>query len=174
MPAIQRVLLLADTHGHLDERVATIAPGCDWIVHAGDIGGAGILERLGVAGAGVVAIVGNNDDAAHWPAADLPLLATLPEQASIELPGGRLDVVHGHRQPARDRHRRLRARHSDAAAVVVGHSHRRAIDRDGLPWILNPGAAGRSRAYGGPGCLVLTAAGDGWVIEAHAFAPQRR
>lgn len=169
-----RVALIADTHGWLDPRIADIAQVCDVVVHAGDIGAADILETLASDGARVVAVSGNNDTRGHWPATDLAKLDRLPETATIDLPGGRLQAVHGHRLQARTRHRRLREQAPDAAAIILGHSHRRAIEYTPAPWILNPGAAGRSRAYGGPGCFVLNAAPDRWFVETHVFEPLPR
>ena len=102
-------------------------------------------------------------------------LHSIPFEVSIELPGGELVLVHGHRQPARNRHRRLRARYPRARAVCYGHSHVLADDRDSLPWILNPGAAGRARTFGGPSCMVLTATDSCWEVKTHRFAlPVRR
>ena len=167
-----RVALLADTHGALDPRVVALADTCDRVVHAGDVGAADILERLRRPAGPPIAVAGNNDTRRHWPAGQEAVLDGLPEEAELALPGGRLVVIHGHRQRARDRHRRLRARFPDAAAVVCGHSHREAIDTADSPWVLNPGAAGRSRAHGGPGCLVLTADPAGWSVASHRF--QRR
>lgn len=163
------VALVADSHGFLDPRVAEIACRADVIVHAGDVGAQSILEQLGAGGGRVIAVAGNNDTPRHWPAADRRHLRRLPAEAALELPGGVLAVEHGHRFPARTRHRRLRQAHPDAAAVVCGHSHRRALDREQVPWILNPGACGRSRAYGGPGCLLLHASAGAWRIETHCF-----
>lgn len=174
MTGTVRAALLADTHGWLDPRIADIARACDIVVHAGDIGAAYILETLAANRAHVVAVSGNNDTARHWPGADRPTLDQLPETATIDLPGGRLEVVHGHRLAARTRHRRLREQAPGAAAIVLGHSHRRAIEYTPTPWILNPGAAGRSRAYGGPGCFVLNAAVDEWSLETHVFEPLPR
>jgi putative phosphoesterase len=174
MTGTVRVALIADTHGWLDPRVAEIAQACHVVVHAGDIGAADILETLAAAGARVVAVSGNNDTPRHWPATDRATLDQLQETALIDLPGGRLRVVHGHRVQARSRHRRLREQAGDAAAIVLGHSHRRAIEYSPTPWILNPGAAGRSRAYGGPGCFVLNAAPDRWSVETHVFEPLPR
>lgn len=168
------VALVADTHGFLDPRVAAIARNADIVVHAGDIGARSILDELAAEGARVLAVAGNNDDSRHWPASDRDTLARLPGEVTVELPGGTLVMEHGHRFPARARHRRLRRAHPEAAAVVCGHSHRQAVDRDGLPWILNPGAAGRSRAHGGPGCLVLRATPTGWHVESHRFEPLTR
>ena len=168
------VALVADTHGFLDPRIAELARAADLVVHAGDIGGQAILDTLAAEGARVIAVAGNIDDARHWPRGEAAMLDRLPARAEAELPGGTLVVEHGHRFPAGSRHRRLRAAHPDAAAVVCGHSHRRAIDRDAVPWILNPGAAGRSRPYGGPGCLLLHAAESGWELEIHRFEPLPR
>lgn len=171
MTGTVRVALLADTHGWLDPRIARIARACDIVAHGGDIGAACILETLAGDHARVVAVSGNNDTPRHWPAADRAVLERLPEMATVELPGGRLWIVHGHRLPARTRHRRLREQAPDAAAIVLGHSHRRTIEYSPTPWILNPGAAGRSRAYDGPGCFVLNAAADRWSVETHVFDP---
>lgn len=167
------VALVADTHGFLDPRVAELAQGADLVIHAGDIGGQAILDTLAGDGARVIAVAGNNDDARHWPRGEEAMIERLPARAAADLPGGELVVEHGHRFPARSRHRRLRDAHPDAAAVVCGHSHRRAIDRAAVPWILNPGAAGRSRAYDGPGCLLLHAGATGWRVEIHRFEPLR-
>lgn len=174
MPAPRHIALVADTHGHLDDRVSAVARSCALVIHAGDVGCASVLDELGGNGARVVAVAGNNDTPSHWPDSDHATLATLPPQATLDVAGGRLVVVHGHEWPARVRHARLRARHEQAGAIVLGHSHRRAIDRDDVPWILNPGAAGRSRAYGGPGCLVLTTVGGDWRITEHAFERRRK
>jgi hypothetical protein len=36
--------------------------------------------------------------------------------------------------------------------------------------VLNPGAAGRTRTYGGPSCLLLIAGETDWKVEVHRFA----
>jgi putative phosphoesterase len=169
-----RIALLGDTHGHLDERVAGVAAGCDAVVHTGDVGGASILAALGWSQGTVGAVSGNNDTHRHWGADGPALIDELPEALQWPLPGGLLVVVHGHRVRARDRHRRLRALYPDAGAILYGHSHRLNIDTDTQPWVLNPGAAGRSRTYGGPSCLVLEARAQTWSITPHRFASKRR
>jgi uncharacterized protein len=161
-----RVLIVSDTHGLLDARIAAYARECDAVVHGGDVGDARVLEALG---SNVLAVCGNNDVAAKWPPTQRAALATLPEQAELELPGGRLVVVHGDRWPARDRHAALRRSFPAARAVVYGHSHRLAVDADALPWVLNPGAAGRARTYGGPSCLLLQAGAQEWRVVAQRF-----
>lgn len=164
-----RVAILADTHGHLDPRIAALVAGCDLAVHGGDIGSADVLAALQPCSGRVHAVTGNNDVAAKWPPDEHGLLARIPPVARVSLPGGDLVIVHGHRLPANDRHRRLRALYPDARAIVYGHSHRLIADRDAEPWVLNPGAAGRARTYGGPSCLVLGAAATRWVVAIHRF-----
>ncbi|MES1924075.1 metallophosphoesterase family protein [Salinisphaera sp. T31B1] len=157
-----RIDLIADTHGRLDPRIAEAVAGADLLVHAGDVG-AGIDEQLAALADPVIIVAGNNDPA------DCPW----PVEQVVDLPGGRLAIMHGHQWPARTRHRRLCERFHDARAVVCGHSHRRVIETDGQPWLLNPGAAGRTRAYGGPGFLRLTIIDERWQIEPHVFEPWR-
>ncbi len=164
-----RVGIVADTHGFLDPRVAAALADCHRVVHAGDIGGDAILAPLDRRAGAALAVAGNNDTPHHWPAAEQERLSALPGEAWLELPGGALVVTHGHTLPARDRHRRLRRRYPTAAAIVYGHSHRAAVDTAVTPWVLNPGAGGRNRALGGPGCLVLCATGERWAVEEHRF-----
>lgn len=168
------VALVADTHGFLDPRIAELARSADLVIHAGDVGGQAVLEELTGGGARVVVVHGNADTPRHWPPDEETSRVRLPAQASVELPGGTLVVEHGHRFPARSRHRRLREAHADAAAVVCGHSHRQVVDQQAAPWILNPGAAGRARTYGGPGCLILRAGRRHWHVQPHRFEPRRR
>lgn len=164
------VALLADTHGWLDPRIARIAARCDMAVHAGDVGAAAVLRELRPRTGEVIAIRGNNDVPEKWPEADHRVLETLEPEASVALPGGDLVVIHGD-VPGRaaDRHDRLRAAYPEARAVVYGHSHRRIADTGEVPWILNPGAAGRTRTYGGPSCLVLVASVAAWSVHEHRF-----
>ena len=171
-----RVALLADTHGYLDPRVAAVVMRCDLALHGGDIGNAGVLAQLQPRGGRVYAVLGNNDVARKWPEDERELLVSIPWEAHVALPGGELVLVHGHRLAAARRHARLRARYPHARAICYGHSHRVADDREALPWVLNPGAAGRERTGGGPSCMVLTAAESDWSVALHHFAarPRRR
>ncbi|MEQ8496532.1 MAG: metallophosphoesterase family protein, partial [Gammaproteobacteria bacterium] len=81
-----------------------------------------------------------------------------------------LVVVHGHQWPrAGTRHAKLRARWPAARAIVYGHSHRRIVDNDHAPWVLNPGAAGRARTYGGASWLGLAVDRDCWQVAEGEF-----
>ncbi|MCL7744995.1 metallophosphatase family protein [Guyparkeria hydrothermalis] len=158
--------LISDTHGTLEHDLLPLLAECDVVVHAGDLVDPVELRQLAPRSGHVIVVRGNNDTPGQWPQDTETLLDSLPEQAEIALPGGLLVIEHGHRvNPARTRHQRLRRRHPEARAIVYGHTHRRVIDTDESPWVLNPGAAGRQRAYGGPGFLRLIATADHWEIE---------
>lgn len=158
--------LISDTHGTLERALLPLLAEVDVIVHAGDLLDPGELRQLTPTSGHVVVVRGNNDTPGQWPEGTEALLDTLPERAYLQLPGGLLVVEHGHRaNPARSRHERLRRRHPAARAIVYGHTHRRVIDTDSTPWVLNPGAAGRQRAFGGIGFLRLTATADEWWVE---------
>lgn len=167
-----RIAAISDTHGPLDPQVAEFVHGCDLVVHAGDIGGAEGLDIPPPRCAAPIAVRGNNDVPEKWPAEQRGALLSLPHEAILLLPGGDLVVVHGHRDGApRARHAHLRRRFPAARAVLYGHSHRQVLDRETAPWVLNPGAAGRVRTYGGPGCLLLHLEHDRWRVEAFRFPP---
>ncbi|MCB1748074.1 MAG: metallophosphoesterase family protein [Gammaproteobacteria bacterium] len=173
-PAARRIALLADTHGALADDLLPGLAAADLVVHAGDVGGGAVLDTL-AALAPTLAVAGNNDVTAKWPRDEAARLAALPAALAIELRGGTLVVVHGHQwSNARLRHARLRAAWPRARLVVYGHSHRRLQDASALPWVVNPGAAGRARAYGGAGWLGLSVGARDWYVAENGFAPDQR
>lgn len=171
-----RLGVVSDTHGMVDPRLATFLDDCDAVVHAGDIGNAAVLTALARRDRPVVAVRGNNDVPAKWPRGEGRALRALPLAAWVELPGGALVVMHGDRVvPATRRHALLRRLYPTARAVVYGHSHRLRVDQTELPWVLNPGAAGAARTYGGPSCLVIEARADAWRVDVMRYpAPHAR
>lgn len=141
-----RVGLISDTHGLLRPEAEAFLAGCARIVHAGDIGGTDILDRL-AAIAPVTAVRGNNDRAA-WAAG-------IAESEVLQIGEVCIYVLHD-----------VALIDLDPAAagfrvVVCGHSHRPAVDeRDGVLYV-NPGSAG-PRRFSLPiaaGELVVDAAG---------------
>lgn len=164
------VAIVSDTHSVLDPRIAEIVRACDLAVHAGDIGSQRVLHQLRPRRGVVMAVRGNNDVPEKWPEKAWDALDALPFEGVLELPGGRLQVLHGDRAgAAKGLHARLRKRYAEVRAVAYGHSHRLVCDCAETPWILNPGAAGRSRTYGGPSCLVLYAAVHEWRVDERRF-----
>jgi hypothetical protein len=157
---------LSDSHGPIDPRIAAAVAACDCVVHAGDVGGPEVLADAGVAG--ILAVRGNNDTTKHWGPAD----CALPDVLRLRVFNGIMIVVHGHQFPnAKRRHEQLRARYADAVAIVYGHSHRFCIDDGIAPWVLNPGACGRARSFGGPSAVLLTRVRQHWRPERLHFEP---
>ena len=161
-----RVAILSDTHGELDRRIARAIAGCDRVAHAGDLGSPAVASLLQPRSGECTIVRGNNDVPGKWPAGQRSYLDALPLEATLDLPGGQLQIVHGDKAGGvATRHATLRKRYPGARAVVYGHSHRLAIDDEEKPWILNPGAAGVSRTFGGPSLLILSASARGWRVK---------
>lgn len=134
------IALVSDTHGYVDPRLEIAVEGAEAILHAGDVGGAVVLERLAEF-APVHAVRGNNDDKIGG--------LGLPLHVDVELGGVRFHIVH----------QRPHAKPRDGTDIVVfGHSHRPLIEhRGGLLWV-NPGAAGRAGFHRIQTCMLLDAA----------------
>jgi len=122
--------LISDTHGLLRPEALEALRGCDFIVHAGDVGDGAILERLSRI-APVTAVRGNNDHGA-WASA-------LPQSARLEVGARRIYVIHDIAQLDSD----PAARGIDA--VVFGHSHQPKAEWRGGVLYVNPGSAGPRR-----------------------------
>lgn len=160
----QRIALIADTHGPIHSGLISKLLKFDCIIHAGDIGGfSSLLGEHGLNWPPVFAVRGNNDMPDKWPPGEIAQLQSVPETLTFSCLGGQLAVIHGHQfAVVKTRHEKLRAQFPNAKAVVYGHSHRPIIDKCRTPWMVNPGAAGRTRAYGGAGFIGLTVSEAGW------------
>ena len=146
--------------------------GCHLVVHAGDIGDQDVFQDLQPIDGTMVAVRGNNDTPHQWPRDHHEALLKLPYEAQLDLPGGKLVVLHGDRHwGAQDLHGKLRDLYPDARVIVYGHSHTQVVDQEASPWVVNPGAAGKRLTRGGPKCLVLTAGSGHWKIEKFHFPP---
>jgi uncharacterized protein len=122
--------VISDTHGLLRPEALAALAGSDLILHAGDIGSPGILERL-AAIAPITAVRGNIDTDA-WAKA-LPVLATL-DVAKVKI-----GIIHDLGTLSAPPQR------SGFRVLISGHSHKARIeDRDGVLY-LNPGSAGPRR-----------------------------
>jgi len=122
--------LISDTHGLIRPEALAALKGSDLIIHAGDVGNSGIIERLRVV-APVVAVRGNVDKG-DW-ASRFPMTATVQAHSAL------IYVLHDIQQLDID----------PAAAginiIVSGHSHKPGrTERSGVLY-LNPGSAGPRR-----------------------------
>jgi putative phosphoesterase len=122
--------VISDTHGLLRPEAVAALSGSDLIVHAGDVGGSEILDRLREI-APVTAVRGNIDTE-FWAEA-LPMLATL------DIGRVRIGVIHDLATLGAPPQR------SGLRVLVSGHSHQAKVeDREGVLY-LNPGSAGPRR-----------------------------
>ena len=136
-----RIAVIADTHGLLPQRVLDACAGADHIIHAGDVGGRDVLDRLRLL-APVSAVRGNRDRD--------DIGRELPDEATGEVAGLRFAVIHKRRD--------LKAAHPDPRAeglglLVYGDSHRAEMRYRGhrpgeIPVLwLNPGTASAPLAH---------------------------
>ncbi|NQW41087.1 MAG: metallophosphoesterase family protein [Cryomorphaceae bacterium] len=131
-----KILVLSDSHGHLDDRILAHAAEADEVWHAGDVGSLDVVDRLASASKVLRGVYGNIDDAAlrrTWPlnqrftAGGLRVWIT-----HIAGPAGRLpkDIKAG-----------LKADPVDL--LVCGHSHILRVGQDASGVLcMNPGACG--------------------------------
>ena len=112
MSRVARIGVISDTHGVLHPAVADVFANVDQIVHAGDIGGAHILEALRLL-APVTSVEGNNDGD-----------ATGETIVRITLGSLRLLITHILPRPHKPAARVTASLRDEPADVVVfGHSH---------------------------------------------------
>jgi uncharacterized protein len=126
---MQRVGLISDTHGLLRPEALAFLRGTDFIVHAGDIGDAAVLNELRCL-APLTAVRGNNDNG--------PWARAVAETEVLQVGEVFIYVLHD-----------LAELELDPAAagfrVVVSHSHHPRIEeRDGVLYV-NPGSSGPRR-----------------------------
>ncbi len=162
--------ILSDTHGVIHPGVLARMNDCEVIVHAGDICGGDVLEQLAPKSGQLVAVRGNNDVLQHWQRESRFNLKDLPDEQSVELPGGTLAVIHGHQYWSRNNPQASILSHfPKARAVVYGHSHYVQHEKVDGRWLLNPGAAGNRLNRGGSSCLILKASQQSWQVEMFRF-----
>src|SRR5712671_6850893 len=125
-----RVGLISDTHGLLRPEATAVLRGSDFIVHAGDIGGADVLEELRALPP--LTVVRGNNDKGPWAEA-------IAETEVLQIGEVSIYVLHN-----------LAELDLDPAAagfrvVVSGHSHKPVIEKRGKILFVNPGSAGPRR-----------------------------
>lgn len=131
--------VVSDTHGSDDHclagRTLTAVREAELVVHAGDFVTVPVLEAFRSEADRFRAVHGNNDGSA--------IRARLPPVRTVEYGGVRLAVTHGDGRSAVELG--LLGRERDADAVILGHSHRPTVDRDGPLPLINPGSHAQPR-----------------------------
>lgn len=127
-----RVGVISDTHGLLRPEATAALTGAESIVHAGDVGGPGIVEALEAIAP--VIVVRGNVDGDRWG-------RRLPSTQMVELAGHMIYVLHDLAELDLD------PAAAGIAVVIYGHSHQPEVrERDGVLY-LNPGSAGPRRFH---------------------------
>lgn len=131
-----RLGVISDTHGLLRPEVFEAFAGVDHILHAGDIGGSGLLDELGAL-APVSAVYGNTDGQ--------ELRNALPKVASLQLEGFDIIMTHGD-EFGTPTPQALNAAFPAAQIIIYGHTHRPLLTLvDVVVTVMNPGGAGPRR-----------------------------
>ena len=125
-----RIGVVSDTHGLVRPELLEALSGVEMIIHAGDVGGAQVLEVLR-AQAPVVAVRGNMDGG--------PWARGLREAEVVEMGRVLLYVLHDAQEIDLD------PAAAGFRAVISGHTHRPALSRRNGVLFLNPGSAGPRR-----------------------------
>jgi uncharacterized protein len=123
---------VADLHGRFDPLLPEVLAGVARILVAGDLVDEALLGRL-AALAPIEAVRGNNDTS--------PAFLRLPEFLLVEAASRRLLIAHDRRDK---RLARELAQH-EPHVLVVGHSHKPLVERDGALLVVNPGSCGPKR-----------------------------
>lgn len=135
---MKKILLLSDTHGHIDERIIEYAKGCDEIWHAGDIGDIAVADQL----AGIKtfrAVYGNIDGQTAR--------RMFPETLRFTCEEVRVFITHIAGYPGRyPASLKQMIKKDPVDLLICGHSHilKVIFDKELNHLHMNPGAAGRS------------------------------
>jgi len=134
---LTRILLLSDTHGHIDEAILKYARDADEIWHAGDIGSLEVTDQLASVKP-LKAVFGNIDDE--------EVRRTFPLDLRFQCEGVDVWITHIGGYPGRySQHVRDQIRENPPKLFICGHSHILKVMNDAKLGLLhmNPGACGR-------------------------------
>ena len=145
--------LISDTHGLLRPSVHQALKGVNVILHAGDVGGAEILEELRII-APVHAVFGNTD-----PPGD----PNLSQEVVLPVADIEVHVSHGHELGSPTPSKLLAA--YSQQVLVYGHTHKQLVTQVEGRLVVNPGAAGPRRFDVGPSVARLTVTGRRAEVE---------
>jgi hypothetical protein len=128
-----KIGVISDTHNFLDPKVSKLFAGVEHILHAGDIGFAGIISELESI-APVTAVLGNND-------AGLPFRET----EIIELAKKKFLIHHIVYPQSPSDKLKARITREKPDAVIFGHTHKRFCETIGGILFFNPGYSGKPK-----------------------------
>ena len=147
-----KIIILSDTHDLLRPEVLDLLPGCDCILHGGDVSRSKLLDRLAQF-APVKVVRGNNDK--EWA-------EHLPPYLDFEVGGLRVYMTHKKKDLPKDL--------SPYALAIFGHSHQYSNTWMDHPegkrtLLLNPGSCGPRRFHQPITLAMLTIQGENWGVK---------
>lgn len=137
-PVMTKILLLSDTHGHMDDRILAYAGEADEVWHAGDIGSLEVTDALRALKP-VRAVYGNIDGA--------PVRREFPLDNRFACEGVQVWITHIGGYPGRyERRVREALLVKPPKLFICGHSHILKVQYDKRFDLLhmNPGACGKA------------------------------
>ncbi|MCI9077618.1 MAG: metallophosphoesterase family protein [Lachnospiraceae bacterium] len=147
---MHRIAVISDTHGMLREEVIQQARTCEAVLHAGDIGGRDVINKLREA-VPVYAIKGNIDKEG---------IQDIPEELYFTLYGFNFYMVHNRKH--------IKTDINAADIIIYGHSHIYKEEHAGNVLYLNPGSCGPGRFR-----LAITMAVITLDEERHIFSVEK-
>ena len=147
-----KIIILSDTHDLLRPEVLDLLPGCDCILHGGDVSSSKLLDRLAQF-APVKVVRGNNDK--EWA-------EHLPPYLDFEVGGLRVYMTHKKKDLPKDL--------SPYDLAIFGHSHQYSNTWMDHPegkrtLLLNPGSCGPRRFHQPITLAMLTIQGESWGVK---------
>ncbi|BDD85796.1 metallophosphoesterase family protein [Desulfofustis limnaeus] len=165
---MQIIGIISDTHlsritPQFVKQARTIFSPCTYIVHAGDLTEAGILDIF--SDKQVIAVHGNMCSAATKQ--------LLPESTTFQVNHQTIAVYHGH-GGGLDIEDYLLTHFATADAIIFGHTHRPLVSRAGRTLLVNPGTFRLTGRYGSPGTYALmTSSATGLTAAIHQLPLSR-
>ena len=135
---MKKILLLSDTHSHIDERILHFVSEADEVWHAGDIGDLAVTDAI-AALKPLKAVYGNIDD--HKARSSFPL------DLKFDCEGMKVWITHIGGYPGKYNQRiREEIKQNPPQIFIAGHSHILKVqwDKSIQCMHLNPGACGVS------------------------------
>jgi putative phosphoesterase len=135
---MKKILLLSDTHSHIDERILHFVSEADEVWHAGDIGDLAVTDAI-AALKPLKAVYGNIDD--HKARSSFPL------DLKFDCEGMKIWITHIGGYPGKYNQRiREEIQKNPPQIFIAGHSHILKVqwDKSIQCMHLNPGACGVS------------------------------
>ena len=135
---MKKVLVISDTHSHIDDRIIKYASEADYVIHAGDIGNFDVIRKLKSVSK-VLFVYGNIDGN--------EIRSESNKFEFFKLNNLKILLTHiSGKTPKYNKETLIKIKEHKPDLLIAGHSHILKIQYDKINQLifLNPGAAGRN------------------------------